>query len=105
VRSESLSSTMRICAVILADGDTLLPRHLNLSFAAPLVDENPESPWAHVDMSGTLAEVTRRVTAEVEKAKILEVLAESDGNKGRAAELLQISFKSLLAKLKEHRIE
>ena len=27
-------------AVILADGDTLLPRHLNLSFAAPLTDEN-----------------------------------------------------------------
>ena len=31
-------------AVILADGETLLPRHLNLSFAAPLTDENPESP-------------------------------------------------------------
>ena len=27
-------------AVILADGETLLPRHLNLSFAAPLTDEN-----------------------------------------------------------------
>jgi DNA-binding NtrC family response regulator len=92
-------------AVILADGDTLLPRHLNLSFAAPLTDENPESPWAHVDLSGTLAEVTRRVTGEVEKAKILEVLAESDGNKGRAAELLQVSYKSLLAKLKEHRLD
>ena len=56
-------------AVILADGDTLLPRHLNLSFAAPLTDENPESPWAHVDLSGTLTEVTRRVTGEVEKAE------------------------------------
>ena len=44
-------------AVILADGETLLPRHLNLSFAAPLTDENPESPWTHVDMSGTLADV------------------------------------------------
>jgi DNA-binding NtrC family response regulator len=92
-------------AVILADGETLLPRHLNLSFAAPLTDENPESPWAHVDMSGTLAEVTRRVTAEVEKAKIEEVLREAGGNKGRAAELLQVGFKALLAKLKEYRIE
>ena len=34
--------------------------------------------------------------------KIEEVLDEAGGNKGRAAELLQISFKSLLAKLKEH---
>ncbi len=92
-------------AVILADGETLLPRHLNLSFAAPLTDENPESPWAHVDLSGTLAEVTRRVTGEVEKAKIEEVLLEADGNKGRAAELLQVSYKTLLSKLKEHRIE
>jgi DNA-binding NtrC family response regulator len=92
-------------AVILADGDTLLPRHLNLSFAAPLADENPASPWAHVDLTGTLAEVTRRVTGEVEKAKIEEVLLESDGNKGRAAELLQISYKSLLAKLKDYRLE
>jgi len=92
-------------AVILADGDTILPRHLNLSFAAPLTDENPESPWAHVDMSGTLSEVTRRVTSQVEKAKIVDVLVEANGNKGRAAELLQINYKSLLAKLKEHGIE
>jgi DNA-binding NtrC family response regulator len=91
-------------AVILADGETLLPRHLNLSFAAPLTDENPESPWAHVDLSGTLAEVTRRVTGEVEKAKIEEVLIEAGGNKGRAAELLQVSYKALLAKLKDYGI-
>src|SRR5260221_2884720 len=92
-------------AVILADGDTLLPRHLNLSFAAPLTDENPESPWAPSDLTGTLTEVVRRVSSEVEKAKIQEVLVEAGGNRGRAAELLQINYKSLLAKLKEHRLE
>jgi DNA-binding NtrC family response regulator len=92
-------------AVILSDGDTILPRHLNLSFAAPLTDENEPSVWAQFDLSGTLADVTRRASAEVEKVKIEEVLGEAQGNKGRAAELLQISYKSLLAKLKEHRIE
>ena len=91
-------------AVILTDGDTILPRHLNLSFAAPLERETQESPWAHVDMTGTLIEVTRRVTSQVEKAKIEEVLLEASGNKGRAAELLQITYKLLLAKLKEHGI-
>jgi transcriptional regulator with GAF, ATPase, and Fis domain len=91
-------------AVILVDGDTIFPRHLNLSFAAPLQDENPVSPWAHVDLTGTLTEVTRRVTSQVEKAKIEEVLAEAGGNKGRAAELLQIGYKNLLAKLREHGI-
>ena len=52
----------------------------------------------------TLTEVTRRITSQVEKAKIEEVLHEAGGNKGRAAELLQISYKMLLAKLKEHAI-
>jgi DNA-binding protein Fis len=33
------------------------------------------------------------------------VLVEADGNKGRAAELLQISYKSLLAKLKDYGLE
>ncbi len=41
----------------------------------------------------------------IEKVKIQQVLKEADDNKGRAAELLQISYKMLLAKLKEHRIE
>ena len=91
-------------AVILVDGDTIFPRHLNLSFAAPLQDENPASPWGHVDLSGSLTEVTRRVTLDVEKAKIEAVLAETGGNKGRAAELLQIGYKTLLAKLREHGI-
>jgi DNA-binding NtrC family response regulator len=90
-------------AVILADGDTILPRHLNLSFAEPPVDE-AASPWSQIDLSGSLAEVIRRVTAEVERRKIEEILREA-GNKGRAAELLQVSYKTLLAKLKEHGIE
>jgi DNA-binding NtrC family response regulator len=92
-------------AVILADGDTILTRHLNLSFAAPLTDENEPSPWTQFDLSGTLSEVMRRASTEVEKVKIEEVLQEAAGNKGRAAELLQISYKSLLAKLKEHGID
>jgi DNA-binding NtrC family response regulator len=37
--------------------------------------------------------------------KIEDVLREAGGNKPRAAELLQISYKALLAKLKEHGID
>ncbi len=88
-------------AVILAEGDTILPRHLNLSFAAPLQAEDPVSPWAHFDLSGSLADATRRVTREVEKLKIESVLQEAAGSKGRAAELLQISYKMLLTKMKD----
>jgi DNA-binding NtrC family response regulator len=91
-------------AVILAEGDAILTRHLNLSFAAPLESETA-SPWEQIDLTGTLAEVTRRVTRDAEKAKIIAVLHEAQGSKGRAAELLQISYKMLIAKLKEHSIE
>jgi DNA-binding NtrC family response regulator len=92
-------------AVILADGDTILPRHLNLSFVNTAPEEESINPWAHVDMTGTLSDVTRRAVAGVEKLKIEEVLREAEGSKGRAAELLQISYKALVAKLKEYRIE
>jgi DNA-binding NtrC family response regulator len=92
-------------AVILADGDTILPRHLNLSFAAPVQAEETPSPWSQIDLSGSLAEVTRRVTREAEKIKIEIVLQEAAGSKGRAAELLQISYKMLLSKVKDLGIE
>ena len=45
------------------------------------------------------------MTAAVEKVKIEEVLHEAGGNKARAAELLQVSYKALLAKFKEHGID
>jgi DNA-binding NtrC family response regulator len=92
-------------AVILADGDTILPRHLNLSFLAPPAAEEPPSPWEQIDLSGTLVEASRRVLREAEKHKIEQVLREADNNKGRAAELLGITYKMFLSKLKEHRID
>jgi len=87
-------------SVILCDGDTIHARHLNLSFrpgAVPL----PVSTWDQIDLSGTLLEATRRITSEVEKRKIDQAMQEAAGNKQRAADLLQISFKSLTSKLRE----
>ncbi|HVL70109.1 MAG TPA: sigma-54 dependent transcriptional regulator [Vicinamibacterales bacterium] len=92
-------------AVILADGDLIQPRHLNLSFVDPAADAPPPDPWESFDFSGTLSDVARRATAEVERRKVELALREAEQNKGRAAELLGISFKALLAKLKEYRIE
>jgi DNA-binding NtrC family response regulator len=91
-------------AVILADGEALQPRHLNLSFAQPAAEEAP-SPWTQLDISGSLAEATRRITAEFERVKLEDALREAGGNKGRAAELLQISYKMFAAKLKEHKLD
>ncbi len=91
-------------AVILADGDVLQPRHLNLSFAATQ-GRTAADPWDEIDLSGSMNDAVRRATAEVERRKLIESLRESSNNKPRAAELLQISYKTFLAKLKEHKIE
>jgi DNA-binding NtrC family response regulator len=93
-------------AVILTEGDTVHARHLNLSFpdAAPVVA--PEAnPWLQIDLTGTMAAATRRIVAEVERRKLQHALAEASGSPGAAAEILQMNFKALLTKLKEHRIE
>ena len=84
-------------AVILADGDTILPRHLNLSFVeTSRRDRAGQSRGRTCDLTGSLTDVTRRVLVEVERLKIEETLREAEGNKGRAAELLQVSYKSLV---------
>jgi DNA-binding NtrC family response regulator len=92
-------------AVILTDGETILPRHLNLSFQAEVAAVAETDPWTGFEWSGTLADVTRRATAQAERRKLEQALQEAGGNKGRAAETLQVSYKTLLAKLKEYRIE
>ncbi len=93
-------------AVILTDGDTIHARHLSLSFLESPMGASPvESPWSQIDLSGTLADASRRVLGEVERRKIEEALKEAAGNRGRAAELLQIGYKVLLAKVREYGLD
>src|SRR5581483_11807609 len=94
-------------AVILTEGDAIHARHLNLSFrnVPPPETEDAESPWARIDLSGTMAEASRRVIAEVERRKIEAALKNADGNRNRAAEVLQISYKTLISKLREFGLE
>jgi DNA-binding NtrC family response regulator len=93
-------------AVILTDGDTIHARHLNLSFRnAQPMEPVEESPWARIDLSGSMADASRRVLTEVERRKIELALKESAGNRNRAAEVLQVSYKTLVAKLREFGME
>ena len=89
-------------AVILCDGDTIQPRHLSLTFkVGPGAVAAPVSPWDQIDLSGTLLEATRRVTSEVERRKVEQAMQGAAGNRQRAAEALQISYKALTSKLRE----
>src|SRR3954469_25892360 len=93
-------------AVILTEGDTIHSRHLNLSFHAPAAElAATPGPWEQLDLSGSLADVSRRVLAEVERLKIEQTLKEASGNRGRAAELLQVTYKTLTTKLKDYGIQ
>lgn len=86
-------------AVILADGEKVLPRHLSLS--TQMGPDNSIDPWDLLDLSGTLADATARMSNEAEKRKIAMALKQAGGDRGRAADMLAINFKTLAAKLKQ----
>ena len=89
-------------AVILTDGDTIHGHHLNLTGPRLAPPPPDESPWAQIDLTGSLADMSRRVVSEVERRKIEQTLKDAGGHRGRAAELLQVSFKMLTAKMREY---
>ena len=91
-------------AVILTEGDTIHARHLNLvsNIDAPAPPAPDTSPWDGIDTSGTLADASRRVLAEVERRKIAQVLKETAGNAGRSAEILQVSYKLFMQKVRDY---
>jgi DNA-binding NtrC family response regulator len=86
-------------ACILADSAELEPRDLGL-FA-----DSVQDPKAFgFDLSGTLTDATERAVKMIERQKIAEALAQVDGNKTRAAETLDVSYKTLLTKIKEYNL-
>ncbi len=93
-------------AVILTEGDTIHARHLNLSSRqAQASAVATDDPWAQIDLSGSMTDASRRILAEVERRKIVRALEEAAGNRNRAAELLQVSYKTFMAKLSEYALE
>ncbi|MCX6554146.1 MAG: sigma-54 dependent transcriptional regulator [Candidatus Aminicenantes bacterium] len=54
------------------------------------------------NLNGNLKAVSDRAQKLAEKAKISQVLAETAFNRSRAAEILEVSYKTLLQKIKKH---
>ncbi|MEE2635908.1 MAG: helix-turn-helix domain-containing protein [Acidobacteriota bacterium] len=90
-------------AVILCDDAEIGPPHLSLTdrYAPPaaVVD-----PWQSIDLSGNLADASKRILAEVERRKIQQALDETVNNTGLAADALQINHRTLTAKMQEYGI-
>ncbi len=86
-------------AVILCDGRELTPDLLGLG---PI--EKLPPPPSDLDLSGSLAEVSRRAAAAAEKEKIRRVLEEVGGDRSEAAQKLQVSSRTLLTKMREYEL-
>jgi DNA-binding NtrC family response regulator len=83
-------------AVILCDGSTIEPAHLQLE---PPVRSGPTLADV-VDLSGPLPEVAKRVVARAEEEAIAAALRETDGDRAAAAERLGVSLSTLSRRLR-----
>jgi DNA-binding NtrC family response regulator len=89
-------------AVILCDGKTIRPEDLNFAFEAR---KRTDDFVRYLDLSGSLADVSNRAARAVEKVKVRQALEVSNWNKTQAAEMLDVSYKTLLNKVKEYELE
>ena len=86
-------------AIILADGDLIEPQDLGL--AGPTSQASQDRLREAVDLSGSLEDAVRRAQAMVETMKIREALEACGGNRTKAAQLLDVSYKTLLNKMRD----
>jgi DNA-binding NtrC family response regulator len=87
-------------AVIYADGGFIRAEDLGISESS-IIDALAES----VPMDGPLHAVAEAATRIAESRRIRQVLKQTGGNKSRAAEILQVSYKTLLTKIKDYHLE
>ena len=89
-------------AVVLAEGDEIreedLPDELRASARAPGTTPGALPPGLGGDLS------IKRATRELEAYLIRQALERTGGNRTRAAELLELSYRALLYKIKEYGI-
>jgi len=85
-------------AVTLCEEVTIHPEHLGLSVKTMSADES-------IPLGSSLREVTQAAVRTVEMRVIGKVLRETGGNKTKAAEILQVSYKTLLTKIKDYGLD
>ncbi|HYA26758.1 MAG TPA: sigma-54 dependent transcriptional regulator [Thermodesulfovibrionales bacterium] len=86
-------------AIILCDGETITPEHISLS-PVPMKTIVEALP-----MDGALGDTAKEALRLAETQRIRRALQETKGNKSRAAEVLSVSYKTLLTKIKDYGIE
>ena len=87
-------------AVIYAEGGMIRAVDLGISESS-ILDALAE----HVPMDGPLHAIAEAATRIAESRRIRQVLKQTGNNKTRAAEVLQVSYKTLLTKIKDYQLE
>ena len=87
-------------ALILCDGVTITEKELSLN-PSGYADSGLET----IPFDGTLDDSAKAALRIAESKRIRKALEDTGGNKSRAAELIKVSYKTLLTKIKEYRIE
>jgi transcriptional regulator with GAF, ATPase, and Fis domain len=87
-------------AVIYAEGGSIRAQDLGISESS-ILDALAEN----VPMDGPLQEIAAAAMRIAESRRIRQVLKQTGGNKTRAAEVLQVSYKTLLTKIKDYQLE
>ena len=87
-------------AVIYADGGVIRAQDLGINEMS-IRDALAEN----VPMDGPLHAIAEAATRIAESRRIKQVLKQTNGNKTRAAEVLQVSYKTLLTKIKDYQLE
>lgn len=85
-------------AVILTEGSTITQETI---FLNPL---QAGSALNLITSDGSLGKTAKEAVRIVETQRIKKALAETKGNKSRAAEILKVSYKTLLTKIKDYGI-
>lgn len=87
-------------ALILCDSGAITPDHIALNPRLLL-----ESSLKNIPMNGAMEDTVREAVRIAETQRIARALKETKGNKSKASELLRVSYKTLLTKIKDYGIE
>lgn len=87
-------------SVIYAEGGLARAQDLGINEAS-ILDALAE----HVPKDGPLQDIAAAATRIAESRRIRQVLKQTSGNKTKAAEILQVSYKTLLTKIKDYQLE
>ncbi|GBD99001.1 transcriptional regulatory protein ZraR [bacterium BMS3Abin07] len=87
-------------AIILCDGREILPEHIILS-----PPKHSGTDMSGLPMDGSLEDAAKEALRIAETMRIRKALESVRWNKTKASEMLGVSYKTLLTKIKEYRLE